>query len=108
MYINSTGTTNPDGTIVGFETEGTAIYDAMCFVRNEVGCGWFEGTCMDRATPTILVVRPTGLHRVCGNGIWTGLHAPCSWGARQALHAGAFQGLPTPAPRAVHGFKAGD
>ncbi|KAK2076113.1 hypothetical protein QBZ16_001449 [Prototheca wickerhamii] len=36
LYINSSGTNKTDGQIVGLETEGTAIYDAMCFVRNEV------------------------------------------------------------------------
>ena len=41
LYINSTGTTRADGETVGFETEGTAIYDTMCFVKDEVrqlGC----------------------------------------------------------------------
>ncbi|CAL8460690.1 g221 [Coccomyxa elongata] len=36
LYINSTGTTRADGETVGFETEGTAIYDTMQFVKNEV------------------------------------------------------------------------
>eukprot|EP00889_Picochlorum_renovo_P006587 jgi/Picre1/33617/NNA_001097.t1 len=36
LYINSTGTTRADGETVGFETEGTAIYDAMTFVKNEI------------------------------------------------------------------------
>lgn len=36
LYINSTGTTRADGETVGFETEGTAIYDAMSFVKNEI------------------------------------------------------------------------
>lgn len=36
MYINSTGTCRADGETVGFETEGTAIYDTMCYVKNEV------------------------------------------------------------------------
>eukprot|EP00899_Mesostigma_viride_P025857 jgi/Mesvir1/6456/Mv19534-RA.1 len=36
MYINSTGTTRADGETVGFETEGTAIYDAMRQVSNPV------------------------------------------------------------------------
>lgn len=36
LYINSTGTTRADGETVGFETEGTAIYDTMCFIKNEV------------------------------------------------------------------------
>lgn len=31
------GTTRADGETVGFETEGTAIYDTMTFVKNEVG-----------------------------------------------------------------------
>jgi ATP-dependent protease ClpP protease subunit len=39
LYINSTGTTRADGETVGFETEGTAIYDTMCFVKNEVRSG---------------------------------------------------------------------
>jgi hypothetical protein len=37
------GTTRADGETVGFETEGTAIYDTMCFVKNEVG-GWVGRT----------------------------------------------------------------
>jgi ATP-dependent protease ClpP protease subunit len=36
LYINSTGTTRADGETVGFETEGTAIYDTMTFIKNEV------------------------------------------------------------------------
>jgi Clp protease len=36
MYINSTGTTRADGETVAFETEGTAIYDAMRMLRNPV------------------------------------------------------------------------
>ena len=36
MYINSTGTTRADGETVGYETEGTAIYDCMRFLRNDV------------------------------------------------------------------------
>lgn len=36
MYINSTGTTRADGETVGFETEGTAIYDTMQFIGNEI------------------------------------------------------------------------
>jgi ATP-dependent protease ClpP protease subunit len=37
LYINSTGTTRADGETVGFETEGTAIFDTMSFIKNEVG-----------------------------------------------------------------------
>ena len=36
MYFNSTGTTRADGETVGFETEGTAIYDTMRYLQNEV------------------------------------------------------------------------
>lgn len=36
LYINSTGTTRADGETVGFETEGTMIYDTMCYVNNEI------------------------------------------------------------------------
>ncbi|KAK9817906.1 hypothetical protein WJX72_004042 [[Myrmecia] bisecta] len=36
LYINSTGTSRADGETVGFETEGTAIYDTMSYVTNEV------------------------------------------------------------------------
>lgn len=36
MYINSTGTSRADGETVGFETEGTAIYDTMRYVTNEM------------------------------------------------------------------------
>ncbi|DBA91429.1 hypothetical protein WJX79_009369 [Trebouxia sp. C0005] len=36
LYINSTGTSRADGETVGFETEGTAIYDTMQYVTNEV------------------------------------------------------------------------
>lgn len=36
LYINSTGTTRADGETVAFETEGTAIYDTMSFIKNEV------------------------------------------------------------------------
>eukprot|EP01023_Acetabularia_acetabulum_P050453 TRINITY_DN5460_c0_g1_i5.p1 TRINITY_DN5460_c0_g1~~TRINITY_DN5460_c0_g1_i5.p1 ORF type:complete len:305 (-),score=57.75 TRINITY_DN5460_c0_g1_i5:270-1184(-) len=36
LYINSTGTTRADGETVGFETEGTAIYDTMRYVKNEI------------------------------------------------------------------------
>ena len=33
MYINSTGTTRADGETVGFETEGMAILDTMCYMK---------------------------------------------------------------------------
>lgn len=36
LYINSTGTTRADGETVGFETEGTAIYDTISFIKNDV------------------------------------------------------------------------
>ncbi|CAG9463270.1 unnamed protein product [Pedinophyceae sp. YPF-701] len=36
MYINSTGCTRADGETVGFETEGTAIFDTMSYVKCEV------------------------------------------------------------------------
>jgi hypothetical protein len=36
LYINSTGTTRADGETVGFETEGTAIYDTMQYLKNDV------------------------------------------------------------------------
>lgn len=36
IYINSTGTTRADGETVGFETEGTAIYDTMQYLKNDV------------------------------------------------------------------------
>jgi ATP-dependent Clp protease protease subunit len=36
LYINSTGTTRADGESVGFETEGTAIFDTMSYVGNEI------------------------------------------------------------------------
>lgn len=43
------GTTRADGETVGFETEGTAIYDTMCFVKNEVGLrvpSWLQPYCL--------------------------------------------------------------
>jgi ATP-dependent Clp protease protease subunit len=50
MYINSTGCTKADGEPVGFETEGTAIYDTMLYVKNElltIGVGLAYGhACM--------------------------------------------------------------
>ena len=36
LYINSTGTTRADGETVGFETEGTAIFDTMKYIGNEI------------------------------------------------------------------------
>jgi ATP-dependent Clp protease protease subunit len=36
MYIHSTGTTRADGETVGFETEGTCIYDIMQFIPNPI------------------------------------------------------------------------
>lgn len=36
MYINSTGTCQADGSVVGFETEATAIYDTMNYVGSDV------------------------------------------------------------------------
>merc|ERR1712157_385980 len=36
MYINSSGTTTPDGRSVGFETEAFAIADVMRYVRPPV------------------------------------------------------------------------
>merc|ERR1712039_1062635 len=36
MYINSTGCTRADGERIGYDTEGSAIYDTMCYVKNEI------------------------------------------------------------------------
>jgi len=36
MYINSTGTCQADGSVVGFETEATAIYDTMNYVGSDI------------------------------------------------------------------------
>lgn len=36
LYINSSGTTRADGEVVGFETEGMAIYDTMQYIKNDV------------------------------------------------------------------------
>ena len=36
MYINSTGTCRADGSVVGFETEATAIYDTMNYVGSDI------------------------------------------------------------------------
>lgn len=36
FYINSTGTCRADGSVVGFETEATAIYDTMNYVGSDV------------------------------------------------------------------------
>ncbi|XVF41873.1 hypothetical protein PTKIN_Ptkin01aG0315600 [Pterospermum kingtungense] len=36
LYINSTGTTRDDGEMVGMETEGFAIYDALMQSQNEI------------------------------------------------------------------------
>eukprot|EP00184_Porphyridium_aerugineum_P008143 CAMPEP_0184692424 /NCGR_PEP_ID=MMETSP0313-20130426/907_1 /TAXON_ID=2792 /ORGANISM="Porphyridium aerugineum, Strain SAG 1380-2" /LENGTH=258 /DNA_ID=CAMNT_0027150251 /DNA_START=59 /DNA_END=835 /DNA_ORIENTATION=- len=36
MYINSTGTSNPDGSNAGFETEAFAIADTMSYIKPEV------------------------------------------------------------------------
>ena len=33
MYLNSTGTSNPDGTSAGFETEAFAIADTMNYIK---------------------------------------------------------------------------
>jgi len=36
MYIDSTGTCRADGSVVGFETEATAIYDTMNYVSSDI------------------------------------------------------------------------
>lgn len=36
MYINSTGTCRADGSVVGYETEATAIYDTMNYVSSDI------------------------------------------------------------------------
>ena len=36
MYINSSGTCRADGSVVGFETEATAIYDTMNYVGSDI------------------------------------------------------------------------
>ena len=36
MYINSTGTCRADGSVVGYETEATAIYDTMNYVGSDI------------------------------------------------------------------------
>lgn len=47
LYINSAGTANPSGEQIGHETEGTAVYDTMKYVGNDiytVGTGQAIGT----------------------------------------------------------------
>lgn len=53
-----TGTTRADGETVGFETEGTAIYDTMCFVKNEASLFWGSGGCAPGHAPQ----QRAGLH----------------------------------------------
>jgi ATP-dependent Clp protease protease subunit len=36
LYINSTGCIRADGEPLGFDTEGTAIYDTMQYVKNDI------------------------------------------------------------------------
>lgn len=36
IYLNSTGCSRADGEVVGFETEATAIYDTMKYIKNEI------------------------------------------------------------------------
>merc|ERR1711966_167770 len=48
MYLNSTGTSNPDGTSAGFETEAFAIADTMNYIKppvHTICVGQAFGTC---------------------------------------------------------------
>eukprot|EP00210_Caulerpa_lentillifera_P001032 g995.t1 len=36
LYINSSGTTRADGEVVGFETEGMAVFDTMEYIKNDI------------------------------------------------------------------------
>jgi ATP-dependent Clp protease protease subunit len=48
MYINSTGTSNPDGSSAGFETEAFAIADTMNYIKppvHTICVGQALGTC---------------------------------------------------------------
>lgn len=42
LYINSSGTTRADGEVVGFETEGMAIFDTMEYIKNDVSSHFLQ------------------------------------------------------------------
>ena len=98
---------------VGFETEGTAIYDAMRHVRNEVctsactvddlselervlssnGCLLRVRSPFDHSKSRAALVIASTLWTDPHSGVWNcsgaGLHAPGGWPQGQALHAAA-------------------
>ena len=80
LYINSSGTTRVDGEVVGFETEGMAIYDTMQYVKNDVRI-----CIIDVMAPSLML--GLDLHGRCGHCNWTGMYVALCRCERKTIHA---------------------
>eukprot|EP00887_Chlorella_sp_A99_P004139 scaffold23.g4139.t1 len=120
LYINSTGTTRADGETVGFETEGTAIYDTMCFIKNEVhtvGVGVAIGqSCMllsagQKGKRFMLEHATAMLHqpRVPPTGQRQAIEIQIKWREpRDAIEYGIIDGIVTPEKQIIDDVKSAE
>nr|UXY87054.1 ATP-dependent Clp protease proteolytic subunit [Cryptomonas sp.] len=81
MYLNSTGTSNPDGSSAGFETEAFAIADTMSYIRPPV-----HTICVGQAFGTSAMLLSSGepCHRAALPNATIMIHQPRSQARGQA------------------------
>eukprot|EP00186_Timspurckia_oligopyrenoides_P001109 CAMPEP_0182444910 /NCGR_PEP_ID=MMETSP1172-20130603/3209_1 /TAXON_ID=708627 /ORGANISM="Timspurckia oligopyrenoides, Strain CCMP3278" /LENGTH=256 /DNA_ID=CAMNT_0024640571 /DNA_START=1 /DNA_END=771 /DNA_ORIENTATION=+ len=81
MYVNSTGTTNPDGSSAGFETEAFAVVDTMNYIKPPV-----HTICIGQAFGTAAMLLAGGEkgHRAALPNATVMIHQPRSTARGQA------------------------
>ena len=81
MYLNSTGTSNPDGSSAGFETEAFAIADTMNYIKPPV-----HTICVGQAFGTCAMLLSSGepTHRSALPNATIMIHQPTSRAKGQA------------------------
>jgi ATP-dependent Clp protease, protease subunit len=81
MYLNSTGTSNPDGSSAGFETEAFAIADTMNYIKPPV-----HTICVGQAFGTCAMLLSNGekTHRAALPNATIMIHQPTSRARGQA------------------------
>jgi ATP-dependent Clp protease protease subunit len=81
MYLNSTGTSNPDGSSAGFETEAFAIADTMNYIKPPV-----HTICVGQAFGTCVMLLSSGepTHRAALPNSTIMIHQPTSRARGQA------------------------
>lgn len=81
MYLNSTGTSNPDGSSAGFETEAFAIADTMNYVKPPV-----HTICVGQAFGTCVMLLSSGepTHRAALPNATIMIHQPTARAKGQA------------------------